>query len=232
LLCSSQAQRSEVDCSVVLSRVRDQQAQLDEERQGRLHAVNAAGRLATEMKENALKHEAHSAQATAVLQSLQGQLQATQNELHQVKAEARQHIENVVKEAEARQQVALQAENARVARLAAENQQQLSIRAELEQQRIVYQSESSAFQRAYQVFEQHSEAGDRQLAQEFEARAFESQMNVGKYEAEVNARAAKEASLQQELSIIEAKLQQMHDAEMAKLAEWSREVNAEKKNRC
>jgi hypothetical protein len=228
LLCSSQAQRSEMDRAVVLAHVPDQEAQLDEERRGRVEAVNTAGRLVTELQEHILKHETHTAQATVAFQSLQGQLQATQSELQRVQVETRQQIDTVVKEAEARHHVALQAEQARVTQLALENQRQVSFRAELEQQRVVCQSESVAFHRAYEVFEQNSEAGDKQLVQEFETRALEAQVSVGKRESEADGRAAQEAKLQQELSASEAKAQQTHAAEAAKLSEWSREVDSEK----
>jgi hypothetical protein len=136
-LHASHTQRSEMDRSLILSHVRDQQALLEEERRNRHEAVNAAGRLAQELSESMRTHETHSAQAMATVQQLRGQLQTARTELHRVQEEGKQQIDAVVREAEARHNAALQAEQARVAQLAQENQRQTSLQAELEQQRIV-----------------------------------------------------------------------------------------------
>ncbi len=213
---------------MILSQAQNRQLLLEQERRGREDAAVVAGKLAHALNDCVHKSDAHTVRAESAVRQLREPLRFAHVELQRVQHENQQKLEHVAQDAESRRKAVLQTEQVRIAQLVQENQRHTASTAELEQERTPCQSEGVAFRRAYEVFEQHGAAGDKQIAQEFEARAMDAQKDMGKREVNATIRAAQEQKMSQELAACEARAKQVEAAEAAKLAEWARDVVSEK----
>jgi hypothetical protein len=185
--------------------------------------------MSQELTANLPQTQEHTQLSENKVQDLRAQLSGAQLDLQRTQQEGQAKVDAVVRDAENRHQQAMTAERDRISQLVRENQHYTAAANEVAQQKLVCQSESVAFQRACEVFEQHSEVGDKKLAREFEARAMEAHKEAGQHDAEAQRLVTQEQKASQELATMRENLQQVEQAEAAKAVACSRDARPKRK---